>query len=78
MEKRLSFRLGQTGVSYKSLFAEYLNDAKVITIEDPFIRTFWQLKNLTEFISMLTETRPVEGLKIHLQTWEEEESTSSY
>lgn len=73
MEKRLSFRLGQTGVSYKSLFAEYLNDAKTIIIEDPFIRTFWQLKNLTEFISMLTETRPVEGLKIHLQTWEEEE-----
>lgn len=73
MEKRLSFRLGQTGVSYKSLFAEYLNDAKVITIEDPFIRTFWQLNNLTEFISMLTETRSVEGLKIHLQTWEEEE-----
>ena len=72
-EKRLSFRLGQTGVSYKSLFAEYLIDAKEIKIEDPFIRTFWQLKNLSEFISMLTEIRPVEGLKVHLVTWEEEE-----
>ena len=72
-EKRLSFRLGQTGVSYKSLFAEYLMDAKEITIEDPFIRTFWQLKNLTEFMSMLTEIRQVEGLKVHLVTWEEEE-----
>ena len=72
-EKRLSFRLGQTGVSYKSLFAEYLIDAKEIKIEDPFIRTFWQLKNLTEFISMLTEIREVEGLKIHLVTCEEEE-----
>lgn len=72
-EKRLSFRLGQTGVSYKSLFAEYLIDAKEIKIEDPFIRTFWQLKNLTEFISMLTEIRSVEGLKVHLVTWEEEE-----
>lgn len=72
-EKRLSFRLGQTGVSYKSLFAEYLIDAKEITIEDPFIRTFWQLKNLTEFMSMLTEIRQVEGLKVHLVTWEEEE-----
>lgn len=72
-EKRLSFRLGQTGVSYKSLFAEYLIDVKEIKIEDPFIRTLWQLKNLTEFISMLTEIRPVEGLKVHLVTWEEEE-----
>lgn len=73
VEKRISFRLGQTGVSYKSLFAEYLQDAKSITIEDPFIRTFWQLKNLTEFLSMLTETRQVEGLKIHLITNENEE-----
>lgn len=73
VEKRISFRLGQTGVSYKSLFAEYLQDAKSITIEDPFIRTFWQLKNLTEFLSMLTETRQVEGLKVHLITNEEDD-----
>ena len=73
VEKRISFRLGQTGVSYKSLFTEYLQDAKSITIEDPFIRTFWQLKNLTEFLSMLTETRQVEGLKIHLITNEEDD-----
>ena len=73
VEKRISFRLGQTGVSYKSLFAGYLQDAKSITIEDPFIRTFWQLKNLTEFLSMLTETKQVEGLKIHLITNEEDD-----
>lgn len=72
-EKRISFRLGQTGVSYKLLFAEYLRDAKSIIIEDPFIRTFWQLKNLTEFLSMLTETRQVEGLKVHLITNEEDD-----
>ena len=72
-EKRISFRLGQTGVSYKSLFAEYLQDARSIIIEDPFIRTFWQLKNLTEFLSMLTESRQVEGLKVHLITNEEDD-----
>lgn len=73
VEKRVSYRLGQTGVSYKSLFAEYLKDANSILIEDPFIRTFWQLKNLIEFLAMLTEVRLVEGLKVHLITWEEEE-----
>lgn len=72
-EKKISVRMGQTGISYKSLFAEYLSDAEKITIEDPYIRTFWQIKNLTEFLSMLTETRPVEDLKVHLVTWEDDD-----
>lgn len=67
-EKMISVRMGQTGVSYKTLFADYLANAKEITIDDPFIRTFWQIRNLSEFLSMLVETRPVEGLKIHLKT----------
>ena len=67
-EKTISIRMGQKGVSYKSLFADYLANANSITIEDPFIRTFWQIRNLSEFLSMLVETRPVEGLRIHLKT----------
>ena len=66
------FRLGQTGVTYKELFSPYLIDAKVITIEDPFIRTSWQIKNLMEFLTMLTEIREVDGLIINLHTNEEE------
>ena len=71
-EKRISYRMGQTGVSYKKLFAPYLEKANEIRIEDPFIRAFWQVKNLTEFMGMLCDTRPVEGLKVHLVTSEEE------
>lgn len=72
-EKNLSFRLGQTGVTYQSLFADYLKDATEITIEDPFIRTGWQVRNLTEFLTMLIDTRDVDELKVHLITNEEEE-----
>lgn len=69
------FRLGQTGVTYKELFSPYLIDAKVITIEDPYIRTSWQIKNLMEFLTMLTEIREVDGLIINLHTNEEEDKT---
>jgi len=72
-EQNLNFRLGQTGVSYKSLFAQYLETANEITIEDPYIRTSWQVKNLVEFVTMLIETRNVEGLKINLVTSEVDE-----
>ena len=67
-----TFRMGQTGVTYKDLFAAYLADANEITIEDPFIRTSWQVKNLMEFLTMLIDTREVDDLKIHLLTNEEE------
>lgn len=72
-EKSLSFRMGQTGVSYKKLFAAYMADAKEITVEDPYIRAPWQIKNFMEFITMLIDTRPVDDLKVNLFTNEEEE-----
>ena len=72
-EQNLSFRSGQMGVTYESLFAPYMRDAKEIVIEDPYIRTSWQVRNLAEFITMLVETRPVDDLKIILYTYEDED-----
>ena len=73
-QKTLSFRMGQTGVTYEKLFAPYLANAKEIVVEDPYIRAPWQVKNLMEFITMLIDTREsVEGLKIKLYTSEEED-----
>ena len=71
-EKRLPVRMGQTGISYETLFADYLKEANKIVIEDPYIRTFWQIKNLVEFFSMLEKTRTVEGLDVHLITTKDE------
>jgi ATP-dependent Lon protease len=74
-ERSRSFRLGQTGVTYRELFADYLHDAQEITVEDPYIRTSWQVKNFVDFCTMLIETRLVEGLQLHLVTNEEEAKT---
>jgi len=70
-EQSLSFRMGQTGVSYKDLFAPYMAEAKEITVEDPYIRAPWQIKNFMEFVTMLIETRPVDDLHLTLITNEE-------
>ena len=72
-EQNLSFRMGQTGVTYEKLFAPYMANATEITVEDPYIRASWQIKNFMEFVTMLIDTRPVDDLKITLITNEEEE-----
>ena len=72
-EKCMSFRMGQTGVSYEKLFAPYMATANEITVEDPYIRAPWQVKNFMEFALMLINTRPVDDLKLNLITNEEEE-----
>ena len=71
-EKSMTFRMGQTGVSYEKLFAPYLRNANAITVEDPYIRASWQVKNFVEFALMLINTRPVEDLKLTLITNEED------
>jgi len=72
-EGAVSFRLGQTGVTFEKLFLPYLSKSKEITIEDPFVRTSWQLRNLIEFLTMLVDNRPDEDIKVRLVTWEEDE-----
>lgn len=72
-EKSMTFRIGQTGVSYEKLFASYMANASEITVEDPYIRAPWQIKNFMEFALMLINTRPVDDLKLNLITNEEED-----
>ena len=72
-QKTVTIRNGQTGVTYEKLFAPYLADAHEIVVEDPYIRGNWQIQNFLEFVTMLMNTRPVEGLKLHLETWDKEE-----
>ena len=72
--KQIEIRLNQRGVSYKSLFGDYIRTAKKITITDPFIRVGHQIDNLIEFIQMARETcMTPEELEIKLHTQNEEE-----
>jgi len=74
--RNLTIRENQTGISYQSLFADYIKGAKEINIEDPYIRYPHQIKNLVEFISMVIRlNEDDEEIKIHLTTWNDEEHT---
>jgi len=63
------------GWSYKRLFAPHLKGAGEITIRDPYVRMFFQVRNLMEFLQMVHETVD-EGdeVKVHLVTQSDPES----
>ena len=67
--KSLDLRLNQKGVSYASLFGDYLRTATEINVTDPFIRYPFQVDNLVDFIQTCRQccANP-EELKIHLST----------
>ena len=49
----------QKGISFEKLFSGYLKGASSVTVQDPYIRHFHQVKNLSEFIQMLLKIKPV-------------------
>ena len=51
-EGLVSFRENQRGISYESLFGSYLDGAERIEIVDPYIRTFYQCRNLMELLEV--------------------------
>ena len=64
----------QTGISYKKLFANYLKGAENITIQDPYIRMYYQFKNLLEFCIMLGNNKdPEDQINLEVVTWNDEE-----
>jgi len=74
--KNLTVRENQTGISYEYLFFEYLKGATKITIEDPYIRYPYQVRNLIEFISLIIKLNDSDNfIKLHLITWNTEERT---
>ena len=74
-EQHLAFKENQKGVTYHSLFAPYITGAKKIIITDPYIRIFFQAKNLMEFVEMVISNKAVEdAVSIHLITIQDDKS----
>lgn len=72
--KIVNIRANQKGVSYKSLFGDYLRTAKTITVEDPWIRLPHQIDNFIELIQVIREVSATpEELKIKLSTQNDED-----
>lgn len=57
------------GWSYRRIFASHLQGARRITVQDPYIRLFFQVRNLMEFLQMVHGLVP-EGdeIEVHLVT----------
>jgi ATP-dependent Lon protease len=62
-------RDNQTGISYNSLFGDYLIGATDVKLIDPYIRLPYQLRNFMEFAKLIAEKKDTEiEVKLHLVT----------
>lgn len=72
-EKHLIFQENQKGLSFDMLFGPYLKGATEITVTDPYIRLFYQVRNFMEFLETLVKQKaPDEELSVHLVTTEDD------
>lgn len=72
-EQHLTFMENQRGVSYDNLIGPYIKGAKHITITDPYIRLFYQARNLMELMEALVKSKAEEDeIVVSLVTVEDE------
>ena len=72
--KSLVLKDNQTGVSYLKLFGSYLKGARRLQLTDPYIRLYYQFKNLLEFCVMLSRIKePEEETELHVISWNNED-----
>jgi len=71
--KHLTFQENQKGLTYDTLLGPYLKGSTLITVTDPYIRLFYQMRNLMEFLETVVKNKaPDEELTVHLVTVEDE------
>ncbi|PIP38823.1 MAG: BREX system Lon protease-like protein BrxL [Desulfobacterales bacterium CG23_combo_of_CG06-09_8_20_14_all_51_8] len=72
-EQHLIFKENQRGISFDSIFGPYLKGAKKITLTDPYIRIFFQIRNLMEFLESIVKIKQEEDeIAVHLVTTQDE------
>ncbi len=72
-EKHLTFHESQKGLSFDTLLGPYLQGATTITVTDPYIRLFYQIRNFMEFLETVVRLKTAdEEVSVHLITTEDE------
>src|SRR5690606_12000078 len=72
-ETHIVFAENQRGVNFDKLFGPYLKEASQITITDPYVRVFHQIRNLMELMEAIARNKASEEeVKVHLITVEDE------
>jgi len=73
-EQHLTFQENQKGVSFDGLFAPYLRDATSLTVTDPYIRLFHQIRNFMELLETIAKhKRPTQSVGVRLITVQDEQ-----
>jgi ATP-dependent Lon protease len=71
------FAENRKGVSYDKLFGPHIDGASGIIVTDPYIRLFYQHRNMMEFVEMVIRRKPPEDqVKVHLVTGPDEGNIS--
>ena len=71
------FAENRKGVSYEKLFGPYIDGARRIIVTDPYIRIFYQHRNMMEFVEMVIRRKsPEHQIKVHLVTRPDEGNVS--
>jgi ATP-dependent Lon protease len=72
-EQHLVFQENQRGVTFDTLFGNYLAGAKRIIVTDPYLRAFHQQRNLMELLETISRfARPEDEVAVHVVTVEDE------
>ena len=68
-DQHLTFQENQQGISFEAVLGPYLKGASRITITDPYIRIFYQIRNLMEFLETIVKNKQDEDeIDVHLIT----------
>jgi ATP-dependent Lon protease len=72
-EHHVTFQENQRGVTFDALFGPYLAGATRITVTDPYLRVFHQLRNLMELLETVSKQKgPEDEVRVHVVTVEDE------
>ncbi len=72
-EGHLTFQENQRGISFDGILGTYLKGANQITITDPYIRIFYQIRNLMELLETIAKNKQDgDEIAVHLITTEDE------
>jgi ATP-dependent Lon protease len=72
-EKHIAFQENQKGVSFDTLLGPYLKGATKITVTDPYIRLFYQVRNFMELLETIVKHKAQEAeVAVHLITTEDD------
>lgn len=70
--KHIVIKENQKGVTFETMLGSYLKGARILTITDPYIRAYYQIRNFMELLETIVRLKePEEEVAVHLVTAED-------